>query len=77
MLNKVGAEKIPHPQIYLLLRFAVYRDSYLDTNPKMGYITIQFSEAIPTPNLQRKKYNIRDFHMPDFGPNIGPFPIKK
>ena len=36
MLNKVGSEKIPLPQTHLLLRFAVYRDSYLDTNLKIA-----------------------------------------
>ena len=36
MLNKVGSEKIPLPQMHLLLRFAVYRDSYLDTNLKIA-----------------------------------------
>ena len=46
MLNNVGSEKIPLPQAHMLFRFAVYRDSYLDTNPK---IAIRFSEAIPTP----------------------------
>ena len=35
LLNKVGSEKIPLPQTHLLLRFAVYRDSYLDTNAKI------------------------------------------
>ena len=36
MLNKVGSKKIPLPQTHLLLRFEVYRDSYLDTNPKIA-----------------------------------------
>ena len=36
MLNKVGSEKIPLPQAHMLFRFAVYRDSYLDTNPKIA-----------------------------------------
>ena len=36
MLNKVDSEKIPLPQMHLLLRFAVYRDSYLDTNPQIA-----------------------------------------
>ena len=36
MLNKVGSEKITLPQMHLLLRFAVYKDSYLDTNPKVA-----------------------------------------
>ena len=36
MLNKVGSEKIPLPLTHLLLRFAVYRDSYLDTNVKIA-----------------------------------------
>ena len=36
MLNKVGTEKIPLPQMHLLLRFAVYRDSYLDANRKIA-----------------------------------------
>ena len=50
MLNKVGSEKIPLPQAHMLFRCAVYRDSYLDTNPKIAiYIAIRFSEAIPTP----------------------------
>ena len=31
-----GSEKIPLPQTHLLLRFAVYRDSYLDTNAKIA-----------------------------------------
>ena len=35
MLNKVGSEKIPLPQAHMLFRCAVYRDSYLDTNPKI------------------------------------------
>ena len=48
MLNKVGSEKIPLPQEHMLFRFAVYRDSYLDTNPK---IAIGFSKAIPTPRV--------------------------
>ena len=36
MLNKVGPEKIPLPQAHMLFRFAVYHDSYLDTNPKIA-----------------------------------------
>ena len=36
MLNKVGSEKIPLPQAHMLFRCAVYRDSYLDTNPKIA-----------------------------------------
>ena len=36
MLNKVGSEKIPLPQMHLLLRFAVFRDSYFDRNPKIA-----------------------------------------
>ena len=36
MLNKVGSEKITLPQAHMLFRFAVYRDSYLDTNPKIA-----------------------------------------
>ena len=36
MLNKVGPEKIPLPQAHMLFRFVVYRDSYLDTNPKIA-----------------------------------------
>ena len=35
MLNKVGSEKIPLPQAHMLFMCAVYRDSYLDTNPKI------------------------------------------
>ena len=46
MLNIDGLKKIPLPRVNLLLSFAVYRDAYLDTNPK---IAIRFSEAIPTP----------------------------
>ena len=36
MLNKVGSEKISLPQAHMLFRFGVYRDSYLDTNPKIA-----------------------------------------
>ena len=36
MLNNVGSKKIPLPQAHLLIRFAVYRDSYLNTNPKIA-----------------------------------------
>ena len=36
MLNKVGSEKIPLPQAHMLFRCVVYRDSYLDTNPKIA-----------------------------------------
>ena len=36
MLNIDGFEKIPLPQVHLLLNFAVYRDAYLDTNPKIA-----------------------------------------
>ena len=46
MLNIDGFEKIPLPSVHLLLSFVIYRDAYLDTNPK---IAIWFSEPIPTP----------------------------
>ena len=36
MLNKVGSEKIPLQQAHMLFRCAVYRDSYLDTDPKIA-----------------------------------------
>ena len=36
MLNLDGFEKIPLPRVNLLLSFAVYRDAYLDTNPKIA-----------------------------------------
>ena len=36
MLNKGGSEKIPLPQAHMLFRYAVYRDLYLDTNPKIA-----------------------------------------
>ena len=35
MLIKVSSEKIPLQQAHLLLRFVVYHDSYLNTNPKI------------------------------------------
>ena len=35
MLNIDGFEKIPLPRVHLLLSSAVYRDAYLDTNPKI------------------------------------------
>ena len=37
----------------VLFRFVVYRDSYLNTTQKLRYITIRFSEAIPTPSKQK------------------------
>ena len=35
VLNKVSSEKIPLSQAHMLFRFAVYSNSYLDTNPKI------------------------------------------
>ena len=35
MLNIDGFEKIPLPRVHLLLSFAIYRDAYLDINPKI------------------------------------------
>ena len=42
MLNKVGSEKIPLPQAHMLFRCAAYRDSYLDTNPKI----VKYRDAV-------------------------------
>ena len=50
MWNKVGSEKIPLPQPHMLIRFAVYRDSYLDTNPKIAIYHDTVFRGNTTPN---------------------------